>query len=255
MERADAPIIFHLNSIVEDTMDNTATTATLPLHSERPLHNETERTELNALLGGRSDFFNKLQNITDKGLPIHIAQALLCDAAGSDANWLMRCMGIPNHVASEVDRVVAQAYQSIIGVGDLTDAQVKQLFIPMRDGGFGLSSAELQAEPAMMVSWASCAARVTARIGLACVDDLSAEVHGLRSAMSKLQDIRREAGDDPNDPTRMGTTATTQRALALSRVSKATQDLRDFARANSKHRIATDSASGSGATGFVQLPI
>ena len=73
----------------------------------------------------------------------------------------------------------------------------------------------------MMASWASCAARVTARVGLACVDDLSAEVPGLSSAMSKFQASRREEGDDPN-------TATSQRALALSRVNKATQDLRDL---------------------------
>ena len=107
MKRADAPIIFHLNSIVEDTMDNTATTATLPLDSERPFHNETEKTELDTLLDRRTDFFNK----------IHIAQALLRDAAGSDAIWLMRCMGIPNAVADKMDRVVAQAYRSIIGIG------------------------------------------------------------------------------------------------------------------------------------------
>ena len=81
-------------------------------------------------------------------------------------------------------------------------AQAKQLFIPMREGGFGLASAELQAEPAMMASWASCAARVTARIGLGCIDDLTVEIPGLRSALSKLQAIRREAGEDPNDLTR-----------------------------------------------------
>ena len=46
-----------------------------------------------------------------------------------------------------MDRVVGQAYQAILGVGDLTVAQAKQLFIPMREGGFGLASAELQAEP------------------------------------------------------------------------------------------------------------
>ena len=61
-------------------------------------------------------------------------------------------MGIPSRVASEMDRVVGQAYQDILGVGDLTVAQAKQLFIPMREGGFGLASAELQAEPAMMAA-------------------------------------------------------------------------------------------------------
>ena len=95
----------------------------------------------------------------------------------------MRSMGIPSHVASEMDRVVGQTYQDILGVGDLTVAQAKQLFIPMREGGFGLSSAELQSEPAMMASWASCAARVTARIGLGGIDDLTAEIPGLRSAL------------------------------------------------------------------------
>ena len=86
-----------------------------------------------------------------------------------------------------MDQVVGQAYQAILGVGDLTVAQAKKLFIPMREGGFGLASAELQAEPAMMASWASCAARVTARIGLGGIDDLTAEILGLRSALSKLQ--------------------------------------------------------------------
>ena len=132
-------------------------------------------------------------------------------------------------------------------MGDLTVAQAKQLFIPMPEGGFGLASAELQAEPAMMASWASCAARVTARIGLGGIDDLTAEIPGLRSALSKLQAIRREAGEDPNDLTRLGSTATSQRALALSRVNKATRDLRDHIGANS-------SASGPGASGFLQLP-
>ena len=149
MKRADAPIIFHL----DDATNNTATTATLPLDSERPFHNETEKTELNILPDKKTDFSKKLMTLTECGLPIHIAQALLRDAAGSDANWHMRSMGIPSHVASEMDR-------------DLTVAQAKQLFIPMREGGFGLASAELQAEPAMMASWASCAARVMARIGL-----------------------------------------------------------------------------------------
>ena len=124
----------------------------------------------------------------------------------------------------------------------------------MREGGFGLASAELQAEPAMMASWASCAARVTARIGLGGIDDLTAEIPGLRSALSKLQAIRREAGEDPNDLTRLGSTATSQRALALSRVNKATRDLRDHIGANSRHRVALDSASGPGASGFLQLP-
>ena len=106
-------------------------------------------------------------------------------------------MGIPSHVASEMDRVVGQAHQDILDVDDLTVAQAKQLFIPMREGGFGLASAELQAEPAMMASWASCAARVTGRIGLGCIDDFTAEIPGLRSALSKLQAIRREAREDP----------------------------------------------------------
>ena len=134
-------------------------------------------------------------------------------------------------------------------------AQAKQLFIPMREGGFRLASAELQAEPAMMASWASCAARVTARVGLGCFDDLSAEIPGLRSALSKLQATRREAGEDPNDLTRLGSTATSQRALALSRVNKATRDLCDHIGANSRHRVALDSASGPGASGFLPLPV
>ena len=171
------------------------------------------------------DFINKLQTITTKGLPIHIPKALLQEAAGSDANWPMRCMGILSHVASETDRLVGQAYQSILGIEDTT--QAKQLFIAMSDGGFGLSSAEFQGEPAMMASWTACAMRVTARIGLACVDDLSVEITGLRSALSKLQAIKRVAGDDPNDMTSLETFATSQRALALSRVNKATHNLRE----------------------------
>ena len=143
-----------------------------------------------------------------------------------------------------MDRAVGQAYQAILGVGDLTVAQAKQLFIPMREGGFGLASAEPQAEPAMMASWASCAARVTARVGLGGIDDLTAEIPGLRSALSKLQAIKREAGEDPNDLTRPGSTATSQRALALSRVNNATTDLRDHIGANCRHRVALDSASG-----------
>ena len=43
MKRADAPIIFHLNSNIDDATSNTATTATLPLDPERPFHNETEK--------------------------------------------------------------------------------------------------------------------------------------------------------------------------------------------------------------------
>ena len=143
----------------------------------------------------------------------------------------MRSLGIPSHVASEMDRVVGRAYQSILGVGDLSVAQAKQLFIPMRDGGFGMASAELQSEPAIVASWASCAVRVTARVGLACVDDLSAEVPRMRVALPKLQARSRRR---PSDLTRLGTTATTLRALALSRVSKATKDLRDYIGANSR---------------------
>ena len=242
MKRADAPIIFHLNSNLDDATNNT-----LPLDSERPFHNETGKTELNILLDRRTDFIKKLLTLTESGLPLR-------DAAGSDAKWHMRSMGIPSHVASEMDRVVCQAYQAILGVGDLTVAQAKQLFIPMREGGFALASAELQAEPAMMASWASCAARVTARIGLGGIDDLTAEIPGLRSALSKLQAIRREAGEDPNDLTRLSSTATPQRALALSHVNKATRDLRDHIGANSRDRVALDSASGPGASGFLQRP-
>ena len=94
MKRADAPIIFHLNSNIDDATNNTATTATLPLDSERPFHNETEKTKLNILLDKRTDFIKKLVTITESGLPIHIAHALLRDAAGSDANWHMRSIGI-----------------------------------------------------------------------------------------------------------------------------------------------------------------
>ena len=194
-----------------------------------------------------TDFIKKLTTLTESGLPIHIAQALLRDAAGSNANWHMRSMGIPSHVASEMDRVVGQAYQAILGCRRSDDGAV---FTPMREGGFGLASAELQAEPAMMASWASCAARVTARIGLGCIDDLTAEIPGLRSALSKLQAIWREAGEDPDDLTRLGSTATSQRALAISRVNKSTRDLRDHIGANSRHRIALDSASGPGASGL-----
>ena len=61
----------------------------------------------------------------------------------------------------------------ILGIKDMTNAQ---LFIPLRDGGFGLSSAEVQAQPALMASWIACEMRVTARIGLACVDEVSAEI-------------------------------------------------------------------------------
>ena len=81
-----------------------------------------------------------------------------------------------------------------------------------------------------------------------------AEIPGLRSALSKLQAIRREAGENPNDLTRLGSTATSQRALALSRVNKATRDLRDHIGANTRHRVALDSASGPGASRFLQVP-
>ena len=67
MKRADAPIIFHLNSNLDDATNNTATTATLPLDSERPFHN-TEKTELNILLDKRTDFFKKLMTLTECGL-------------------------------------------------------------------------------------------------------------------------------------------------------------------------------------------
>ena len=86
MKGADAPIIFHLDSNLDDATNNTATTATLPLDSERPFQNETEKTELNTLLDKRTDFIKKLMTLTESGLPLHIAQALLRDAAGSDAN-------------------------------------------------------------------------------------------------------------------------------------------------------------------------
>ena len=242
MKRADAPIIFHLNSNLDD--------ATCHLTPRDPFTTKPRKQNSTPLLDKRTDFIKKLMTLTESGLPIHIAQALLRDPAGSDANWHMRSMEIPSHVASEMDRVIGQAYQAILGVGDLSVAQSKQFFIPMRESGLGVSSAELQAEPAMMVSWASCPARVTARIGLGCIDDLS-EIPGLRSALSKLQ----VAGEDPNDLTRLGSTATSQRALALSRVNKATRDLRDHIGANSRHRVALDSASGPGASGFLQLPV
>ena len=70
MKRADAPIIFHLNSILDDDTSNTATTATLPLDSERPFHNETEKTELNTLPDKRTDFTKKLMTLTESGLPL-----------------------------------------------------------------------------------------------------------------------------------------------------------------------------------------
>ena len=38
---------------------------------------------------------------------------------------------IPNHVAREMDRTVEQAYQTVLGIGDLTMAQAKQIFFPM----------------------------------------------------------------------------------------------------------------------------
>ena len=69
-----------------------------PLDSERPFHNETEKTELDILLDKRTDFIKKLTSLTVNGPPIHIAQALLRDAAGSDANWHMGSVGIPSHV-------------------------------------------------------------------------------------------------------------------------------------------------------------
>ena len=74
-KRADAPIIFHLNSNLDDATSNTATTTTVPLDSERPCHNETEKTELNILLDKRTDFIKKLMTLTESGLPLHIAQA------------------------------------------------------------------------------------------------------------------------------------------------------------------------------------
>ena len=76
---------------------------------------------------------------------------------------LMRCTGIPDHVASEIVRVVGQTYQCILGIDDMTQAQMRQLFIP---------------------GWTACVVRVTARIGLACVGDLSAEIPGFGSAQN-----------------------------------------------------------------------
>ena len=55
MKRTDSPIIFHLNSNLDDATSYTATTATLPLDSERPFHNETEKTELVILFIGQED--------------------------------------------------------------------------------------------------------------------------------------------------------------------------------------------------------
>ena len=72
MKTADASIIFHLNSNLDDATNNTATSANLPLDSERPFHNETEKTELNILLDKRTDFIKKLMTLIESGLPIHI---------------------------------------------------------------------------------------------------------------------------------------------------------------------------------------
>ena len=112
----------HQSSISTPT-SMTATTATLPLDSERPVHNETAKTELNILLDKRTDFIKTLMTLTESGLPIH------CTSTAPRRKFL-----------------------------------AKQLFIPMREGGVGLASAELQAEPAMMptceITWVPTVALV-----------------------------------------------------------------------------------------------
>ena len=59
MKRADAPIIFHPNFNLDDATNNTATTATLPLDSERPTLSQRNRENRTQHPFGQEDRFHQ----------------------------------------------------------------------------------------------------------------------------------------------------------------------------------------------------
>ena len=194
----------------------------------------------------RREYCARLLELTRAGLKVNVAQALLRDQTSADYVFLARAAGIPDEEARVLDDILATTWLQLVGLTDASESQKQQLFQPTRDGGCGLQSAELSAKPAHWASWWAAGPRVAERLGAAGVAELRGQVGEMDLAFRALEAEAREAG--------VAKASWTQKELSRVRVTKAAAHLRNQIGHFSTHRVALDSASGTGAGGFLLLP-
>ena len=144
--------------------------------------------------------------------------------------------------------------QEIIGLEDLPDLASRRIFHPMKEGGLGLQSAELTAEPAQCASWAACLPTVVERLGLGSAERLADTVPRANAILDQLPELMQWAERDSLEQLEETTKRPpSQRQLCAAKVAKEVEEARCIARSVPTEGAAMNSAGGQSG-GFMLLP-
>ena len=130
---------------------------------------QTEAPELQKLMTERARVLARLRALVlEGGMAVQLAYNLLRTKTGGDAVFLARACGIPGNIAQQLDAQILEFMVLLSGVTDASWTQEarKRAFLPMANGGLGLSSVELMAPAAVAASWQATIPAIQERLGM-----------------------------------------------------------------------------------------
>lgn len=212
--------------------------------------------EYAGILSRRTLFCERLVALHGAGLDRQLAQALLRAQTAGDAQFIAAATGLPLTVRRQLDDLVCSVFWRLCGLDGSTMSETHRarLFQPLRDGGFGFSSAVHYADAALTVSWMDSLPQIVREIGAPSLQALLARIPSLEAHLTCLDQrvagaLTRWYGTTPTDgmqhrPNQRSLAAANQ-MLALHSAQASVPD---------PERAVWRSGGGPGAGTFLLLP-
>lgn len=137
------------------------------------------------LLDRRKTFFTRLLDLKAAGLPEHYAWLLARTYAATDLTYVARLVGLSSEHAIALDHLTVDLVEHLLQIPAMDSMQRARLFLPLREGGMGWSSAELIGPAALTCSFCATLPRMLVEAGCADVTELVSAVPALQSVATR----------------------------------------------------------------------
>ena len=233
------------------------TDAPAPTHaSDGPPTPTPSDPAYNALQTKRQHMCARLQRLHAAGLSTQVAVCALKALSAGDATFLARASGLPQEVIDALDHQLHNTATALLRLPPaLGPDQRRQLYLPVRMGGLGLTRQGIVAPAAFEASWLQAAEALCTRFAMSSLEPIAHGCPQLRQAMKDTQAWSTALGD-PELPTLDGAPARplTQHQLLADRHQHMYEQLTQDLALPRERRAALLSAGGPGAGGFLQPP-
>ena len=126
----------------------------------------------------------QLVSLVKAGLDRQTALGLLCSHAGPASQYALRCCEISDDAAHEYDVALAQVWTDLLG--RQIPADNPWLWLPLRMGGLGATSAKSRAAVAPWAAWCSVIDGVISHMNFDSPEDLLAAVPSINDEINRL---------------------------------------------------------------------